>query len=1680
MKNFNLGNTTNLLYGYDPSWLSDNKGNNALYPSNSKAFEEISIKVPRETGKWNLPEISLHDNPESLLNFLLPYKIKNPSETLETAILPSGKLLIGDEDSKKALKQLSVTLGVDLEKENCGYALVQIKREDGQAVHPANKMDMLAYTIPTQIPEEFKITDEFKDAASKLKRFKKGETSFSPDNITVEDANGYLHFFETQGTHFISGIYFGDVIFQIFQMQEKQYWRVKNKYENHPDKLSGSDAILFTQYTTDCNSGAFGYVQQYGNILSFSQSETLKKSLEEKMWMEPTFAETQSIFAPYQWDTKITIDNLDKEYKDSTAILTELTSLTLFMEYSRRLVWERVFKGAIIQKYQTGIKPHFIHHNRYKLDKKFQRKGWPSILSDISTPVINLYQPEIDLSELQLTAPEVVKDFTLFSNSLLMTHNDIVEIPGKSGLICAQVVAFEDEFVPVIRLSGMEPEQLVFHSQHFYGALLIKDKSETKHCTITDGLKYVFTTGMYERPYVKVTEDVRCSKGEVQLKQPEKLADSLEYSYAFAEVNMNLQNQAEDILFKQFLRESFLWITQLIPQETEDIYLRELRVRALDMAYMDRESLLGTFVPVASETEYQKLVDKILIYIDEINQNIDKYQQKIEARKKEERDAEAAEKLNENIIKSGKLLHEYLRTVADKQKDLNAYYEGIINLKKGELSQQLKTIQRLWVDMNKQRPEVITAVENYKQAIKDWEITAEIKFGLCIASDIFSLGTSIMIPSSTISSVKALGNLAQMIQKLLNVMNNLNKLYEDLNLDPARLKDIDKKFEEFSDVITINFNWDELSIMLDTILSGAPSGSNVLQKKTELVSAFKIYVLKGKAYTSAQSAYNTNAKEVYLQQGKQRLMEKQTERLNKLDKDLNPATISKLPVERIDLIGLTGNLYATQSHILSMLTRSFLIRDHILQYVNLQTTASIPSFDTLGLRSALVNQQNNTIDAINKLGRYQESTTKPIPISVEIPVKALKDGDIYTFHLQPDHRDFFQYIDTKIHSVIAKVEGIKSTDSGLYFVKLCYKGSPFYNKGLDGNTLIFNTLERDRIYEYKVEKNDPQFKDKGISWSKDKTPVTPFSTWEISLPSDLNKGLVFEDMTVKVTLSFVLNARIFEKPRLLRSRSVSATSSMPSVATLLSQMQGKTILNNWDVVFNMSLENINEILKKQFDEFKANDKEYGGRVDAIYSTPGAVIGTIRTYNQCHFDFKYGYPQLEFLANSHDTARLLMQITTGMMEAGIKYLGDNTERNKMYLEMTAESAGLSPEAVKLKIIEGKEMLLLEFFNPKIILKQNTSFLQAIIQLKTMKGLVKENEKILSVSLDMEEGTFSAKNIEIEMDDMQKEAFSQAVKAYFSNHQVVFVINSIDLTDITTLPDLKPNQFLFKILKTQKGNDILQLFIQTKNRKVFDYSQTFISTDVPEPIPEGSKTSIMINSRLFFERILPQSSKNNLAIQGIPPKDISKSWKATFSLSLKSPIDLSAMNHIESVGYYSTIVVREYTYEPTGGNPVAFTLDSIEFNPSNEGKLQLEYNKQHTFYYDEKQKTTQTFSSRESKQTLHTDITLDVTASISITISGSDRNQGIEMIVNNKDANVSARTSGGGPCGCNDLDAQINKKLKDTLPDKMKDAVKIEFNNISVFILKNLLFPSGNYIKLTEAYIPGDFLIVGNFS
>eukprot|EP00005_Dracoamoeba_jomungandri_P000986 CAMPEP_0174255412 /NCGR_PEP_ID=MMETSP0439-20130205/4740_1 /TAXON_ID=0 /ORGANISM="Stereomyxa ramosa, Strain Chinc5" /LENGTH=1724 /DNA_ID=CAMNT_0015337593 /DNA_START=140 /DNA_END=5314 /DNA_ORIENTATION=+ len=1701
-------NTTNLLYGYNPAWLSEGKGNNALFEVEIQAVEveeemgreeeEDPLKGLQDENRpkgWGpFPLISLHESAESLLDKLLPYQVEQPqSPWLRAVCPPCGALLVADKDHSEALAQLSDTLGVNLERQGVGFVLVRLVREDSSVK-------------PKVTPLE-----GFLKAAGQLYGVKPRGAGYSTEQLTPKIVNEYLRFFEQVGTHYVSKVTLGDVIFQVFSLDKTRFEKVKAEVPK--EYLSGhSSAVLFREFTTDKKTGRFGYVLEYGKILSYSNSPVLRESAEKGKWLENTFAVTNSIFAPFQdhGNKSITTEVLNQQFLDVTPIMTTLNSLSEFIEHSRHQTWVGVFKAAIVQKFPHAVEPCFVSSDQRRFDVEFVPKlnqtELPGFLSNIATPFINTYKPSLCLSELSFAAPEVVKTFTLCSN---LVHNltkdsqakTSVQLPGKDVLIVAQMIVLETQKYT----TSVEVSDEAFDSNHhisvqkFRGGLLVCNASHTKHYTIADGLKYTSRSGAFHRSYVHVTGDIRGAPPPELLP---RFISNVKLNYSF--LQGRIRTLSEESPFADFLRESMLWITQLIPKTIQDTELLDLRVRALDFSLLKSEFSQGSFVPVLSFSEYTEHIKVILSYVQEIDKNIRFYHEDINMRKLQELTINAAKDLNKNIIQSGKLLSGFVQASLEQQKTLSDYYSKIINDKRAELQKQEDNVRELQNELDWEKEHVNRAIEQFKNVLITWRNQEIIKFALEIATSIFNLSVDmILLPEGLAKEVTDFAGHAKKVKLFFDLMNSMYKIYSSGKTTVSTLLSAQKSFDSSQGALSTDIGFEELTLKLSASLSFAPSDKEVTLAKENLLTAFKIMVLKAKALSATQSKVKDLARDIYGQLQQRKLLDDQVNHLKQLDTNLNPRHIKDLDINKIDLIGMTGSLSTTRSSVLGILVEAFTLYDQSLQYEFLQQPTPINSFDILDIKSALVTQSTNTTTAKTALRRLQETKSKVIDVSFEVPAEALRNGKIYAFEgITVGAPEFAKYVTVRVHSVVASIRGIKSTDSGEYLLKISYPGRPFFDRGIDRQYSKFNTLSRSRIYDYEVGSDEPQFSDSGDSWSEGVNAITPFSTWHISLP-DLpsNKGLQFSSLTVLVTLSFVVKARIdstwVEEPMFedvlstteLVDRYESRCSGSvfllesqdrplgPEKQKLFKEMESKSVLNGWDVVFNMDLYKINNVMKEQYEELK-KDKEYGGKIEVVSKTRGPGIGEVSQWHLQKFKLEYGFPYLDFLIQTGANTNLEM-LLAGSCQLGSLYIADPSK--KKFMVMLAEEAGLDESYVEEVIIDGKTMLKLEHYNKPTILP-NTATLQAVIQLQMVSGVVKQDKNIHSVILDMSVGSFTAKNIEIEMDDTQKLSFSEAIKAYFVHNPVYFLLASLDTTNISHFADLTPSNFLLKAHETKGKHKMLQLYIQTGGRPNLNYTLCYLD-GVEDPLPEDCECSLIINTKLVFGSLLKHALKGPWTLSGYPAFQRANAQWFSFltSANVSWNIDLSPLNYHFTSTVPDQVPETSYYYYHPLSSPSIFSLAGMRLVGDADGIIHLYHKNEYTFKFTEKivrqgLTTTTTVSERS------TNIGLTIKGYIKPTITGTGRNQEVQCVVEKKSIVPTGHMSGGGSCLCNvdDLSARVNQELSRQLPSQLEQQMVFSFAPLSVFALKNLLFPVHNYINFQSAHIISDMVILGKFS
>lgn len=428
-----LGQSTNLLAGYKADLYSL-----PFITSSQPALNDsqVLVRSPDYDAEWSWPTISLHGNAEDLLSATLPIKLRPPEDVLKEScvpgVWPAGALVLSSGTGPshvKARKTLSHQLGVKL-NQDWSYALVRRSRKIGTATHPCYERGVFGHPEPDTI-----LRPDTLAALKSLEKMQRGST-----NVSKTGAEGYLEFYETYGSHFVSGADIGDTIFQVFCFASVEFQTIARVYEKRPDDLSGPRSTSFVLFTTPRSASGYGHTAAIGKICITSQDPEMAKTLKDGLWRDDKYAGANSIFAPFLRSDAV---DANVTFKKAVVISRELASLGVFAEYYRTLIWRRVFKAAMYAKYHSGsgVAPYFTNNCPYDLDSVFQDSdplGGDGLLSTLATPSVSIWQEKLNLGDVVLQFPELVKIFSVFANAIqasIQSTNLVIMVSIKFSFI---------------------------------------------------------------------------------------------------------------------------------------------------------------------------------------------------------------------------------------------------------------------------------------------------------------------------------------------------------------------------------------------------------------------------------------------------------------------------------------------------------------------------------------------------------------------------------------------------------------------------------------------------------------------------------------------------------------------------------------------------------------------------------------------------------------------------------------------------------------------------------------------------------------------------------------------------------------------------------------------------------------------------------------------------------------------------------------------------------------------------------------------------------------------------------------------------------------------------------------------------------------------------------------------
>ena len=636
----------------------------------------------------------------------------------------------------------------------------------------------------------------------------------------------------------------------------------------------------------------------------------------------------------------------------------------------------------------------------------------------------------------------------------------------------------------------------------------------------------------YKNGKVTIVRDVRESPS---TKVVEDGLTNIQSALVVAEARLNFllanpTNHEKDIeLMKRFLS----WLAEGIGGQEQ---LLALKARAMYLvkfaAYPERS---GTFVPLLPYEAYKDVVKKVQDVVDTASHELTTYQSRIRARMTEERKIKGKKVLKKNIIKSGKLLLEYIETQANYQKRLEDIFQTVFEYKETEINNVVQETMKLETSLSKQRAVVDQAVKDYEDGVAKWKEKKTLNAAIDIASGLFSIGFTFVTPSSSFTALQALGETVQKIQKMAIVFDAVIKVYKSFKKPP---KDLQKVVDALKNVgpeglvVPSASEWDEMHVSFQVLLSTGPD----IPAKVALSDAFEILVLCGKTLLQSQSAIQKLVADLASTQQRIRLQKDQKERLVEL-KTILDAKPKNLALKEIDLIGLSGQLLFFQRQVLMISTFTVVMQDRALKYEYLRQPTEVRFFTMMSLQSAILRQSESINESLT-IQPISENQKYSITYEIHgVRPETITNNRRYAFNIAINNREFSLFNYVRVKSVVVKIDGIVSTGSGKYYTELMFDGNPFYDRGFNGETLKFQTTSR--IFTG-LQNVDPSSQDLEINLAYESTTgkkdifdakflnITPFSKWYISLPQIQSNEQIKVGNHVNIRLIFQIYAHLRE------------------------------------------------------------------------------------------------------------------------------------------------------------------------------------------------------------------------------------------------------------------------------------------------------------------------------------------------------------------------------------------------------------------------------------------------------------------------------------------------------------------------------------------------------------------------
>ena len=1316
-----LGQAANLLFGYLPVW--NPSASNPASPFFAPPVPPVRTPVAGETvpssfTQWDgYPTITLHETPESLVSAIYDFNVAKFSADPPGLNIPSGPLVLDDADSRSAIAAVGKFLGLDLTNGEC-YMLVTRQRVNSTSTHPfvANpgQADRSAYLTPSAIATIGKLTPAQNPGIDSV---------LYNSKLTLADASDYIEAIYTLGTHFVSQITSGDVILQVFAYPPASFGPIKTVFANdattQPDgtqAVTGLTANSFAIYSTPASNG-FGYVTGYSDIVCLSRDPALTAAIAKGAWNSDYSPNHPNIFAA------------TAGYQQLLPPLTQVVPIGVLLTPLAALIsnvlvanpWNRLVKGALMQKYGSGVAVPLSSPMNYDWSSIFP-EAIASWTGSIVTPRVDIYQERVDLAQVNLQGGAVIaqqgfpnQSFTSFSQILEATTQPgaaSINLPSDNITLIAQIIdTTAAQQTPVLSMSTAALQQLQVYCEDMYGALIFADgEASTNRKVALDG--FLFETSPTVDP---TTSRYKVDLSGVLTGTPSpalvsKLKQSIEFSVVAGE--SLLQASGTNAAIIQELEQDFLvWLAGIIPADTTDVDLANCRARALYLA--NNVSTYGSdvvYVPFVKYETYREYVGDLASQAVTLNGQLLANQQAIETAVSQLQVMDSIETLNENVKAIGGVLTQYFGVLASGREQMDGYYDSVLTQLENELATTEATINDLTGKLTAQQQLINTTTQQFQSDYAAWATDQVFQAVTSIVTGVFTLGATLAAePENAPAAFKEILEVFEQIQALLESLEKIEAVTSELGDQVDNLNNMSNSISTLSGQTTssgkpvlqmpASIALKDFALNVNASLVNVPTGGKLASDKAQLEAQVQTLVNIGTALLEARTKASQLRMEQYNKTRLKTINGNQAAQLSALTSALNLQNVNAAPqLSVINLIGISGQLEFQLKQVLATLAQTLELQNGAIQFEYFGTPVAITSFTLSNLQSAISTQDANILNALQILAS-QNTLPQPVPSPITVTIKGVtatkvSGGNVFQFPIALSAKEFSTYDMVRIDTVIPNITNIQSTTPNpvtgkqQYEIALTCLAKPFQDRSPTKQTKTFASVSRNfGPYVYDLASGKVTFGANSDGFADQVSHLTPFSLWQISLPNNVtnNQGIEFSSVTVDIVMQFQVTAIYDDSQGALRTMSAALRSPragmMMSQAMSVATSRGTTVtppsltaletamyndqacLNNWDAVFSLLSGPVNSYLYQQFQAYiktldPANTDNLM-KVEAYYCNGVVPVPPNSNLTTVNkLAFKLSNPLLEF-EPGQDAATVEQNILSGSVTQGSMYVSSST-------------------------------------------------------------------------------------------------------------------------------------------------------------------------------------------------------------------------------------------------------------------------------------------------------------------------------------------------------------------------------------------------------------------------------------